>query len=118
MTKIKVREEQRPEDQWNLTSLYKTPFEFEKHLNSFLNRSSEDRWKSLLEYRGKLHTKADYIKDILDLSTDFDQELSRIYTYIFLKHDEDLNCDNWKGFFSKSQPSLSRFFSKHILDRA
>ncbi len=110
MTKIKAREEQRPEDQWNLRSLYKTPFEFEKHLNSFLDRPTEERWEPLLKCRGKLHTKAKCIKEILDLSTDFDRELSKIYTYIFLKHDEDLNCDNWKGFFQKASLLYQDFF--------
>ncbi|MCH9634598.1 MAG: Oligoendopeptidase F, plasmid [Chlamydiae bacterium] len=110
MKATQTRDLQRPENQWNLSSLYSNPFEFEKHLNSFLNISSKERWDKILSYKGTLHSSIENVKEILDLTTELDRNISKIYTYGFLKHDENLNCNEWKNYFQKVNVLYQDFF--------
>lgn len=110
MTEIKTRVEQDHENLWNLTPLYESQALFEQHLNSFLHQESLERWKDLLQFKGKLHEDPQNVKEVFELSTKFDRNLSKLYTYAFLKHDEDLN-HNWsKEAFQKVNLLYQDFF--------
>lgn len=110
MKKVLLRKDLQIEDQWDLTSIYKGEAEFEKELNSFLSKLSQERWGDLLNLRGKLNEGVEIVKKVADQSFEFDQTLSKLYTYCFLKHDEDLNHDIWKSFFQKVNFLYQDFF--------
>lgn len=110
MIESKPRSEQRPEDLWDLRSLYNDHQEFAKHLKKFLSKPSETRWKSITDLRGKLHIEAKNIKAVLDQSTNMDRELCKLYTYTFLQHDTDLSNDEWKAFFQQVNLLYQEFF--------
>lgn len=159
MIENKPRKEQRPEDLWDLTSLYETEAKFEEQLNFFLDKSSDQRWSGILKFKGKLNLDIKNVRDILDLDTkqneesellrlgrnsslktdqdlnkeqldskkkflvqiqntreildlsaNLERELSKLYTYSFLKHDEDLSVDLYKEYFQKVNFLYQDFF--------
>ncbi len=101
MKDILSRNNLHAQDQWDLSSIFKSEKEFEEALNLFLNQPADQRWKQFLKNRGQWTKTSKQVKELLDLCNNLDERLSKLYTYVFLKHDEDLNNDIWKAFSQK-----------------
>lgn len=110
MEKVTLRKDLNPNDLWDLTSIFKSDEAFEKELTRFLSSPSEKRWEEILKLKKNLNNHVQNIKSVLDLTFQIDQNLSKLYTYSFLKHDEDLNHDIWKTLFQKVNFLYQDFF--------
>lgn len=100
-TPTPLRKDLPPQNKWDLTSLFASDSEFETKLNHFLDKPSKERWSSLTALKGTLNQNASQIEKTLQLYYKLDEELTQLYTYSSLKHDEDLNHEKWKNFFQK-----------------
>ena len=110
MKKVESRNKLKTEDMWDLSSVFKTEKDFEDELNQFLSMPSNKRWEKILNLKGGITKSVENINNILDIANDFDEHLSKLYTYAFLKHDEDLNNDIWKSLYQKVTFLYQDFF--------
>lgn len=98
----KQREEVLPEDCWDLEALYPDLQTFEKSLATFIpEQTSPPYWPTLNSYRGTLDQGPAHLKTILDIFMDLDRQLSKLYTYVHLKHDEDIANPKFKAIYEK-----------------
>lgn len=110
LSKTLLRAEQNQEHLWNLSPLFKDEAAFKKDLDFFLNQTSSERWKSILEYKGTLAQSPQKVKEVLSLLLEKDRHLTRLYTYAHLKHDEDLSNQTWNQFFQSITLVYQDFF--------
>ncbi|WP_068470322.1 oligoendopeptidase F [Candidatus Protochlamydia phocaeensis] len=88
---IKTREEVPVEDRWNVEALYPNQEEWEKAFQSFASQAQQPlKWPALQAFQGTLHESPEKVKLALELMMSIDRELSKLYTYAHLRHDEDI----------------------------
>ncbi|MDO4557351.1 MAG: oligoendopeptidase F [Planctomycetia bacterium] len=82
--KVPTRNEVRPEDCWNLASLFADDDAWEKEFDAW--RGTVD---SLASFRGKLGVSAESLKEALDTLFEFMRRSERLGVYAFLRFTED-----------------------------
>ena len=88
---MQTRSEIPQEDRWNVEALYPDLSAWEKAFQAFVpNPRQPPFWPALQAYRGTLEQSPDKVKEALDLTMGIDRELSKLYTYAHLRHDEDI----------------------------
>jgi len=105
----KKRSEVAKENFWNVEAMYPTFSDWEKSfkLTNFGNKNS--RWPELAFMRGKLAESPEKIKETLEISLLLSKELSKLYTYAHLRHDEDITNDQYKVAYSQISSLLHHF---------
>jgi oligoendopeptidase F len=99
---VKSREEVPLKDRWNVESLYPSHADWEKAFQIFTKTEEEaSRWPALKALQGTLHKGPDYVKNTLDLTMSIDRELSKLYTYAHLRHDEDIANSTFKQSYEQ-----------------
>lgn len=106
--KVKERECTSKEDCWNVEALYKGwgewQFDFER-----LSRTGDfPKWPELSESNTDLTNPKD-LKKLLDALMKLDSELSCLYTYAHLKHDEDVSEEVSKKAYASAILVLHAF---------
>lgn len=89
------------EDRWNVEALYPSNHEWEKDFNAFVNPQKIPYWPALIPFQGTLGKGPEKIKAALDLLFSIDRELSKLYTYAHLKHDEEITDHDSKNMYEK-----------------
>jgi len=99
---VKKREEIDLENCWNVEDLYPNLINWEKTFQS-LAPSPNDKplWPALAKFKNTLKAGADRLKEVFDLSMQVEQELSKLYTYAHLKHDEDIANPEYKKTYEQ-----------------
>lgn len=93
---LKKREDVSEQDCWNVEALYPSIEAWSKSFNEAFNRKTKVKWPELEAYKGRLHESPETLKSALDLSMKIARELTKLYTYAHLKHDEDITNDAHK----------------------
>lgn len=93
---MKKRSEQNPKDLWNVEEMYPSLTEWETAFNQVPSL------EKLAEFKGRLNEGAGILKELLDLSCSLEREISKLYTYSHLRHDEDISNPEAKGAYQKS----------------
>ncbi|MGM0418154.1 MAG: oligoendopeptidase F [Thermodesulfobacteriota bacterium] len=101
--KIPLRSEVKTKDQWNLTHLYNSDSDWEKHYNEV-----EKSIKKYDAYKGKLNDSFDSFKKALDFDMDVSRQLEKLFTYAHLKNDEDKTNQFYSGMYQKAVNLHSR----------
>ncbi|MCE2983064.1 MAG: oligoendopeptidase F family protein, partial [Parachlamydia sp.] len=102
------------EDRWNVESLYSSPEKWEEAFNNFSSQASnEPVWGTVLAYQGTFSHGAERVKQALDLVMILDRELSKLYTYAHLRHDEDIADPLFKKYYEQIT-TLAHSFSQAI----
>lgn len=88
------------DDKWNVEALYPTMDAWEKAYAKSCSKENKPRWPEIAAYKGRLGEGAKTLKEVLDLQF-ISRELSKLYTYAHLRHDEDIANDANKTAFNK-----------------
>jgi len=94
---MKTREEVPLDDRWNVEALYPNQNAWEQAFKKFVpNPQKSPHWPALQQYQGTLEKDPKKVKEALDLMMGIDRELSKLYTYAHLRHDEDIANPQFK----------------------
>lgn len=95
-----IREEVPLENRWNVEALYPNLKEWEKAFQSFIpSLQQKPLWPTISALQGTLKQGPAKVKEVLDLTMEIDRQLTKLYTYAHLKHDEDItNADFKKAY--------------------
>lgn len=89
------------DDQWNVDALFANMDIWEKAFAKASLLDQKPRWPALDNFKGKLGESAKVLKEALDLQFSLSRELSTLYTYAHLRHDEDIADDRHKTAYNK-----------------
>ena len=90
------------EDRWNVEALYQNHHAWEKALKTFVPHPQEKpHWPTLHAFQGTLAKGPGTIKEALDLMLKVDRELTKLYTYAHLRHDEDIANPEFKKSYEQ-----------------
>lgn len=106
---MKNRTEVLPEDQWNVEALYPSMDKWEDEFNSLCKFDQKPYWPKLAAFKEKLGTSPATLREALEMLQSIDRQLSRLYTYAHLRHDEDITDDTNKTAFNKILGIYSEF---------
>lgn len=95
-----AREEVPVEDRWNVEALYKNKEDWQKAFKAFFIQQTP-RWPVLQAYQGTLANGPQNLKDFLDCLFSIERQLSLLYTYAHLKHDEDIANPEFKTIYDE-----------------
>ena len=99
---MKTREEVLLEDRWNVEALYPSQEAWEMSFKAFVNHSKQTpHWPELLALQGTLHQGPEKGQEVLSLMMKIDRELSKLYTYAHLRHDEDITNPQFKNGYEQ-----------------
>ncbi len=98
-----------PIDCWNVEMLYPNAEEWERAFNNAFGSTSGTRWPALAAYKGRLGESAELLKAALDQLMAIDRQLSKLYTYAHLRHDEDIVNDVFKSAHASITNILHEF---------
>lgn len=109
----KKRLEVEKEDCWNVEALYKTPSDWEKAFKKASSFVSKPKFPAVALFRGKLKDSPKIFKQAFEEILNLSRELTKLYTYAHLRHDEDITNNEFKVAYSQIS-SLLHDFSEEI----
>lgn len=99
---MKTRNEVDLEDRWNVEALYPSQQAWEEALKTFIPNPQQNPLSPALQaYQGTFANGAQKVKEALELSMQIDRELSKLYTYAHLRHDEDITNPEFKKSYEQ-----------------
>lgn len=99
--KTPQREEIAKEDRWNVEAMYLSWELWEEGIKKWGREEQKLHWPELSPYRGQWSENAECFKELIELLLTIDRELSKLYTYAHLRHDEDVANDQAKGAYAR-----------------
>jgi len=100
-TKTKEREGIPLEDRWNVEALYPSWDVWEEDVKIWGREATRLRWPELESYKGKLGDPEE-LCSLLEVLLQIDRNLTKIYTYAHLRHDEDVADEQGKKAYSRA----------------
>lgn len=97
----KSRSEILPTDTWNVDAMYPSIEKWEEEFNTLTATPKEKMWDEVQQYQGKLSEGPDVVKKLLEALFELELKLEHLYTYMHLRHDEDITNDKHKSCFMK-----------------
>ncbi len=97
------------EDKWDVEALYPTLQNWEEDMKKWGRESQHPHWPELLPFKGKLGEGAATIKALADISFNIERQLSKLFTYAHLRHDEDVADDTYKNAYVRITSLLHDF---------
>lgn len=107
--RLKERKEQDKADLWNVEALYPTLSQWEDDLKRWGREGQSPHWPEISAFKGKISQGAKQLKALLEVVFQFDRQLSKLFTYAHLRHDEDVANDAHKNAFSRISSLLYDF---------
>lgn len=99
---MKKRQEIPQDDRWNVESLYYSTNAWTEAFDQFSSDYKQTpHWPSLQAYRGKFHEGPANVRHALEALLAIDRELSKLYTYAHLRHDEDIADNQFKHHYEQ-----------------
>lgn len=105
---LKSRNEVKAEDRWNVEAIYPDLKTWQEAFKALKPNGSLDmsRW---LKYKGKLGESPEIVKLAIEELLDLDRKLSTLYTYVHLKHDEEITDNEHKSALGDIQAAFFEF---------
>ncbi|MCE4955726.1 oligoendopeptidase F [Macrococcoides caseolyticum] len=106
MTELMTRNEQQEENTWDLTTIFPTDEAWEDafaELSSYLGKEKA--------FQGKLNQSSEVLLNALQLDSEIDERLGKVYVYAHLKHDEDTTNPKYTAFEGRAATLASQFSS-------
>ena len=95
---MKTRDKVSLEDQWNVEALFSSPEAWDESLRLFVpNPQQSPHWPTLHAFQGTLAQGAEQVRQTLDQLMNIERQLSKLYTYAHLRHDEDITNPAFKN---------------------
>jgi oligoendopeptidase F len=98
---VKERDEIILADRWNVEALYPSLEAWEKEFGAWKKKDEVKHFSELLSYKGSLVQSSARVAEFLKKYLHSDRQLTKLYTYAHLKHDEDVGNDKYKQAFSR-----------------
>lgn len=99
---MKTRNEVPLEDRWNVEALYPDQKAWIQAFKTFVpDLQQTPHWPALDVYQGTFEKGPEKVKEALDLMMDIDRELSKLYTYAHLRHDENIADPEFKKMYEQ-----------------
>jgi oligoendopeptidase F len=88
---MKTRQEVSLEDRWNVEALYANQEVWEKTIHHLIaDFKQTPYWPALQAIQGTFEKGPEKVREGLDLMMSIDRQLTKLYTYAHLRHDEDI----------------------------
>ncbi len=97
---------------WDVSSLYKDMQTWRDEFTKTIN--DKKIFESIQSYKGKLDQSATNLKELLDLSSNFDRKLEKLYVYAHLRLDEEISNQDHK----KAHDEIMFFVVKYQTETA
>ncbi len=99
---MRKREEVPLEDRWNVEALYPNQTAWEQAFKTFVPQPQQSpHWPALQAFQGTLGQSPEKLKEAFNLMMKIDRELSKLYTYAHLRHDEDIANPEFKKSYEQ-----------------
>jgi oligoendopeptidase F len=99
---MKKRSDVAVEDRWNVESLFSSQTSWKQSVKDLIKDHKEKHnWPMLHSYMGTLNQGPEQLKKALELFLGIDRQISKLYTYAHLRHDEDIANSEYKKDYEK-----------------
>lgn len=105
----KQRKEISKSDKWNVEALYPDLKSWEKDFSKIITKKKPPYWPEIASLQGKLGKSSAKLKEAIELIMSISRDLSKLYTYAHLRHDEDIADDTNKTNYNKILAVLNEF---------
>lgn len=99
----KNRSEVALKDRWNVEALYPNLEKWHVELTSLLPQEQANDWPEISKFRGKLGNSPETLKSALETILTLDRQISKLFTYAHLRHDEEITEENHKIAYNKAR---------------
>lgn len=106
---MKTRQEVPASDRWNVEALYRDLEDWKNGLKNLTPSIQTPFWPELTSYQGTLSMGSKRIKDFLLVLLKKERELSKLYTYAHLRHDEDIGNEEFKEAYGQIATFMHHF---------
>lgn len=90
------------EDKWQVEALYSDLEEWEKDFKDLLSQSSKKvRWPEIALCKGELGKGAGKLKKFLDQMFSIERRVIKLYTYAYLRRDEDVTNQKYREVYDR-----------------
>ncbi len=96
-------------DQWNVKAIYSSLEEWKKEFTKAQGNSEAPHWPQLAHFKGRLKEGPHVVHQLLELVLALERQLSKLYTYAHLRHDEDVGNDTYKEAYLRVTGLLHDF---------
>jgi len=104
-----LRDEIQTNDRWNVEALFPHFQDWETAAEKAGVQRAQPEWPSLIQYKGHFAESPGIVKKCLDQLFQTERELSRLYTYAHLRHDEEITHDQGKIALQRTTKALHEF---------
>ena len=94
---------------WNVEALYPSWEAWEADLAKWGREESDPHWPEFIPLRETWSKSPEHLKQLIELSCQIDRQLSKLYTYAHLRHDEDVAGETAKKAHSRIMSLLFAF---------
>ncbi len=98
-----------PKDCWNVDSLFPSLEKWKEKFKELVPVETVPRWPAIHHFKGSLKEGAHLLKQCLESILDTSRQLSTLYTYAHLRHDEDITQDEYKSIYTQITFILHHF---------
>lgn len=105
----KERREVLQADCWNVEALYASNEKWEEEFTLASQGGQQPHWPEIAQYKGLLGSNAGTVKKAFETYFSLDRQLSKLYTYAHLRHDEDITLDQYKTAYSRISAIIHEF---------
>lgn len=96
-------------DKWNVEALCPSLQSWKERLKKYEKPAQGSRFPQIVQFKGRLHEGPAVVKECLEHLLIESRELSTLFTYAHLRHDEDITEDEHKQAFSQISSVLHDF---------
>lgn len=98
-----------PQYHWNVEALYPSWEAWQEGLDKWGREESSPHWPELNPFRKTWSQSPENLKKLIELCCEIDRNLSKLYTYAHLRHDEDVAGETAKKAHSRIMTLLYAF---------
>ncbi|MEC7839320.1 MAG: oligoendopeptidase F [Chlamydiota bacterium] len=106
---VEERNKTEQKDCWNVESMYPSFSDWQTKFQSTYGVNGPSKWPVIESMRGKLGESPENVKTLLDHLFQNDRELSHLYTYAHLRHDENIADNENKAGFARITSVMHEF---------
>ncbi len=94
---------------WNVEALYPSWEAWQQDLDKWGREERDPHWPELTPFRNTWKQSPENLKALIELCCEIDRNLSKLYTYAHLRHDEDVAAETAKKAHSRIVTLLYAF---------
>ena len=98
-----------PQYHWNVEALYPSWEAWQEDLDKWGREESSPHWPELESFRKSWSQSPENLKKLINITCEIDRNLSKLYTYAHLRHDEDVAGETAKKAYSRIRTLIYAF---------